>query len=114
MKWWNQVDQQVVWHLEGSYLPWVNKAVDDPKVQAFWKDDLAGQWLGIAYKEMKDGVNPDYTGPRFGAYDKFRKSMRSALDAVVFKGEDPKAALTKANQETTDAIEEYNAGNFGG
>lgn len=114
MKWWNQVDQQVEWHLKGSYLPFVNQAAEDPRVQAFWKDDLAGQWLAIAYKEMKDGVHPDFTGPRVGAYDKLRVALRSALDRVVFKGEDPKAALTKASDESTAAITEYNAGSFGG
>lgn len=112
MKWWNQVDQQVTWHLEGSYLPFVSATVDDPRVQAYWQDDLAGRWLAIAYDQMVDGVNPDFTGPRIGPYDKFRVAMRNGMDSLVFENADPAAAVTAANEETTAALAEYNDANF--
>jgi sn-glycerol 3-phosphate transport system substrate-binding protein len=45
MKWWNQDDQQVTWHLEGSYLPFLLAAAQDPRVQAFLKTTWrAGGW----------------------------------------------------------------------
>jgi sn-glycerol 3-phosphate transport system substrate-binding protein len=112
MKWWNEVDQQVVWNLDGSYLPFVTATVDDPRVQAYWKDDLAGRWLAIAYDQMVEGVNPDFTGPRIGPYDKFRTAMRQGMDSLMFEGAEPAAAVTKANDATTAAIEEYNEANF--
>lgn len=112
MKWWNQDDQQVAWHLQGSYLPFLLAAAQDPRIQAFWKDDLAGRWLAIAYNELKNGVNPDFTGPLIGPYDKFRTAMRGGMDDVVFKGTDPNAAVTKAAAETTAALKEYNDAGF--
>jgi sn-glycerol 3-phosphate transport system substrate-binding protein len=112
MKWWNQVDQQVAWHLEGSYLPWVLAAAQDPRVQTFWTDDLAGRWLAIAYSELVNGVNPDFTGPLIGPYDKFRVSLRGGMDDVVFKNADPDAAVAKAATETTAALTEYNDAGF--
>ena len=86
--------------------------VDDPRVQAYWKDDVAGRWLAIAYDQMVTGVNPDFTGPRIGPYDKFRVAMRGGMDAIIFGGVEPAAAVTEANKETTAAIEEYNDANF--
>ena len=112
MKWWNQVDQQVTWHLEGSYLPFVTATVDDPRVQAYWTDDLAGRWLAIAYDQMVDGVNPDFTGPRMGPYVEFREAMREGMESLVFEGTDPAAAVKTANDKTTEAIAAYNDANF--
>lgn len=113
MKWWNQVDQQVEWHLQGSYLPFLLAAPDDPRIKKFWTDELDGQWLAIAYKELREGVNPDYTGPLIGPYNKFRPAVRSGLDSLVFKGEQPQQAVTKAAQEVTAALKEYNDASFG-
>ncbi len=112
MKWWNQVDQLVVWHLVGSYLRFLLVAADDPRILVFWTGDLAGQWLGIAYEEMLNGVNPDFPGPLIGPYDQFRENLRGAMDEVVFSGADPQQALTAANDATTDAITTYNDINF--
>ena len=81
-------------------------------MQKFWTTDLAGSWLKIAYDEMINGVNPNFTGPRIGPYDKFRIAMRNALASVAFQGTDPAAAITKAQQETDQAIRSYNDTNF--
>jgi sn-glycerol 3-phosphate transport system substrate-binding protein len=112
MKWWNQIDQQVDWHMAGSYLPFLQKAADDPRITSFWTSDIAGKWLAIAYKELKEGVNPDFTGPLIGPYNKFRPAIRSGLDSLVFKDEDPQKAVTKAADETTAALKEYNEAGF--
>lgn len=108
MKWWNELDQQVTWNLEGSYLPFLDAAAEDPRVQAFWNDDLAGKWLSIAYDQLQGG-DPDFTGALIGPYDKFRIAMRDALAAVSFQDADPAAAITQAADETTQALQDYNA-----
>lgn len=112
MKWWSQLDQQVVWHLEGSYLPWLRAAADDPRVQAFWREDLAGRWLAIAYDEMVTGIDPDFPGALIGPYDKFRAAMRKALDSLVLSGTEPQAALDTAESEINAALQQYNDVNF--
>lgn len=112
MKWWNQLDQQVVWHLEGSYLPWLRAAAEDPRIQTFWKDDLAGRWLAIAYDEMVTGINPDFPGPLIGPYDRFRAAIRKAFDSVVLSGTEPQVALDTAVSEINAALAQYNDTNF--
>jgi len=112
MKWWNQVDQQVDWHMAGSYLPFLLKAAEDPRITSFWTTDIAGKWLAIAYTELREGVNADFTGPLIGPYNKFRPALRSGLESLVFKDEDPQKAVTKAAEDVTAALQEYNDANF--
>ena len=56
VKWWNQEPQQVQWHVEGSYLPFLASAASSPEVQAFWTSSLAGSFL-------KDPVKVEVTPP---------------------------------------------------
>jgi sn-glycerol 3-phosphate transport system substrate-binding protein len=108
MKWWNQVDQQVTWNLEGSYLPFVDAAVQDPRLQAFWSEQLAGKWLSIAYGQLQGG-DPNFTGALIGPYDKFRLAIRDALASVTLQGADPATAIQTAVEQTNEALATYNA-----
>ncbi|WP_208028387.1 extracellular solute-binding protein [Rhabdothermincola sediminis] len=112
MKWWNQLDQQVIWHLEGSYLPWLRAAADDPRIRAFWRDDLAGRWLAIAYDEMVTGIDPDFPGPLIGPYDRFRAAIRKAFDSVVLSRTEPQTAMDTAVSEINAALAQYNDTDF--
>jgi ABC-type glycerol-3-phosphate transport system substrate-binding protein len=112
LKWWNQEPQQVQWHIEGSYLPFLQSAAADPEVQRFWDSTLAGGFLHTAYDEFTQSVDPDFTGALIGPYDKFRQSMRDALASVAFEGTDPAAAIATAERETNQALTDYNDSNF--
>lgn len=112
INWWNQEPQQVQWHIEGSYLPFLTAAASSPQVQAFWSDSLAGQFLKIAYDELTQNVDPDFTGALIGPYDKFRIAMRNALSSVAFQGGDPATAISTAKDETNTALQQYNDQNF--
>jgi sn-glycerol 3-phosphate transport system substrate-binding protein len=112
LTWWNQPEQQATWHMEGSYLPFVTSVADQPQVQEFWDTSLAGGWLKIAWQELTQGVDPNFTGPLIGPYDKFRLAMRNAMASVAFQGADPAAAISQATDETNKAITEYNDSNF--
>jgi sn-glycerol 3-phosphate transport system substrate-binding protein len=111
MKWWNALDPQVSWLLDGSYLPFNAKAVDDPRVQQAWTTDLAGRWLAISWKQL-EAVDPAFPGPMIGPSDKFREAFKGALESVAFKGSDPQQAVTTASDQTTAAIEQYNRDTF--
>jgi sn-glycerol 3-phosphate transport system substrate-binding protein len=108
LKWWNQAEQQVTWHLEGSYLPFLVSATDDPRVREFWEIEAAGSMLKVAYDELINGIYPDFTGPVIGPMDKTRTSVRSTMDSVAFEGADPATAVAKANAETEAWLTEYN------
>ena len=112
LKWWNQEPQQVQWHIEGSYLPFLTAAAQNPAVQTFWDTTLSGSFLKIAYQELTQNVDPNFTGALIGPYDKFRVAMRNALASVAFQGGDPATAISQATQETNAALTQYNDSNF--
>jgi sn-glycerol 3-phosphate transport system substrate-binding protein len=112
LKWWNQEPQQVQWHVEGSYLPFLTSAAQDPAVQNFWNTTLAGSFLKIANTELTQNMDPNFTGALIGPYDKFRVAMRNALASVAFQKGDPATAIAAAKAETDTALTQYNDSNF--
>ena len=67
MKFMWQTENQVDWHLVGSYLPTTQAAANAPEVAAYWEDDLAGQLLKVAYDQLLQ-VDPESPGPQIGPY----------------------------------------------
>ena len=107
----NEPENQVLWHLEGSYLPVRDEAANSPEVQQFWTTTRPGKWLHTAYEGLQN-VDPAWPGPLIGPYTETRSAVRDALDAVMFSGADPASAISDANQKITKAIENYNDENF--
>ena len=112
MKWWNEPAQQTRWHVDGSYLPFLASVVDEPEVQAFWNDTLAGGFLEIAWNELAESTDPEFTGALIGPYDKFRVILRDMLDAIAIDDADPTTALQDAVQASDEALQRYNDTNF--
>ena len=107
----NQPENQVRWHLEGSYLPVSQAAVDSPEVQEFWAETRPGKWLRTAYDGLQN-VDPEWPGPIIGPYTETRSAVRDALDALLFGDATPDDAIAEANRTITEAIEAYNDENF--
>jgi sn-glycerol 3-phosphate transport system substrate-binding protein len=107
----NQPENQALWHLEGSYLPASQAAVDLPEVQDFWADTRPGKWLKTAYDGLQN-VDPAWPGPLIGPYTETRSAVRDALDALLFGGASPDEAIAEADQTISDAIAAYNDENF--
>jgi len=112
MKFFNSLESQVTWNIQASYLPYLNAATQDPRVKKDWTTTLAGRWLAIAYAELTNGVDPNFPGPLMGPYEQFRTAIRDSIDAMVFKGTAPAAAITTAATATTAALDQYNRENF--
>lgn len=112
IKFFNTVDSQVQWNIDGSYLPYRMSAVEDPRLKAKWTDTLSGRWLAIAYDELLNGIDPAFPGPLMGPYDQFRQSIRGSIDAMIFKDTPPDAAIRTASDETTKALGQYQEGGF--
>jgi sn-glycerol 3-phosphate transport system substrate-binding protein len=110
--WWNRPETQVIWHLEGSYLPFSETAAEDAAVVESWTTDQSGSWLAVSYQQLTEGVDPQWPGPLIGPYDQFRDALENGLDAVALSGADPAAEITKAADATTAAITAYNEENF--
>jgi sn-glycerol 3-phosphate transport system substrate-binding protein len=95
-----------VWHFNGGYLPIVKAMGDDPEVQAFWRDDLAGTLLHTAVEQLSD-ADPDLPGPLIGPYVDEAIAIENALDAVLFDNQDVTESLSRAQDEVTQSLERY-------
>lgn len=106
MKWLNSTPQQVRWALEGSGLPVVESAVDDPALQARWNDTLGGQWTRIAFGVLEN-VSTEFPGPLIGPYKETRESIRNAYERVLLGDGNVDAAIEEADEAITKAVKDY-------
>jgi sn-glycerol 3-phosphate transport system substrate-binding protein len=97
---------QVAWHLVGSYLPVTQAASADPRVTQFWKDDLAGRMLRVAYSQLLE-VDPERPGPQIGSYNAYANAIENALDTMMFKGASAADAIAQAHEEIDAALQRY-------
>ncbi len=111
LKYFNQVDNQVKWTREGSYLPVRDKAQQELEADPSWAGSLIGRWITTAYNGMKT-LNADFPGPLIGPYDVFREDVAQAMESVTLQGTDPAAALKTAGSSITAALKKYNDTNF--
>jgi sn-glycerol 3-phosphate transport system substrate-binding protein len=111
INWINQPEQQVRWNLDGSYLPFNSKALDDPTLQENWETTRKGRWLAIAYDSLTN-ADPEFPGPLIGPYDTTREAVREQLDEVLLNGKDPADAAADANDAISEAVVAYNDENF--
>ncbi len=111
MKFFNETQNQVTWTIDGSYLPIVASAKDDPALIADWTTTNRGKWLAVAYEGIET-LDPDFPGPVIGPYDEFRTTVRKAMENVTLQGGDPAAAIDTANSEITDELAAYADTNF--
>lgn len=108
IKYFLETPNQVLWTLQGSYLPVLKSAQDDPTLQQEFTTTTKGQWLNTAYQGLKN-LNPDFPGPVIGPFNEFRAIMRSSLDSVAFNGVGTDEAIDKANTEFQTALDSYKA-----
>jgi sn-glycerol 3-phosphate transport system substrate-binding protein len=106
MKWFNSTPQQVTWALQGSGLPVVQSAVDDPKLQEQWKTTLAGKWNSVAFGVLQN-VSTDFPGPLIGDYKTTREAIRNAYERVLLGDGQVGPAIAEANAKITAAAKEY-------
>ena len=97
------------WHLRGSYLPIIKSVADEPDVQAFWKDQVAGVLIKPAVDQLA-AADPDQPGPLIGPYTDFTDKLENAIEGVLLSGDDVGSALSTAQDEVTQSLERY-AGN---
>lgn len=111
VKYFNSTPVQVLWTMEGSYLPILESARTDPKLQQDWETTKKGQWLATAYEGITT-LDPEFPGPLIGPYDKFRDLFRKAIESVGLQDGDPDAALREAEAAITAELEKYEDLNF--
>jgi sn-glycerol 3-phosphate transport system substrate-binding protein len=88
------------WLFSGGYLPVVKAVNDDPEVQAFWTDDLAGVLLFPATEQLGD-ADPDQPGPLIGPYPDEADALEAAMEAILLEGADISSTLSDAQDTVT-------------
>jgi sn-glycerol 3-phosphate transport system substrate-binding protein len=111
MKFMNTAEAQGEMLVGGSYLPYLLAANDLPAVQQFYAGGLSGRWLKIANDEVQ-AIDPDFPGPLIGPYYDFRREVEKAQDDLMVGGATPDAALQRAQDEVTAALDAYNQEGF--
>ncbi len=107
-----QKEQVVKFHIGASYLPFIKGAPEDPRVQKFWKSDLAGVMLKTSFEQL-DAVDPKAPGPIIGPYLDYKKALQNALSAVMLKNADPAKALADAQKQLNTNMKQYVEDNGG-
>ena len=106
MKFMWETENQVAWHLVGSYLPTTQAAAAHPDVVAYWQDDLAGRLLKTGYDQLLQ-VDPQRPGPQIGPYSDYTAAIRNSLDRLVLQGASVDEVVTQADAEIQAALDRY-------
>jgi sn-glycerol 3-phosphate transport system substrate-binding protein len=106
MKFMWQTENQVAWHLVGSYLPTTQAAANAPEVSAYWEDDLAGQLLKVGYDQLLQ-VDPQRPGPQIGPYVDYSDAIKNSLDRLVLQGDSVDSVVKQADDEIQEALTRY-------
>ena len=94
------------WHRQGSYLPIVKSVQDEPDIETFWADEVAGVLIRPAVDQLGD-ADPDEPGPLIGPYPDFVAELQTAIESVLLGGADVESALASAQDEVTASLERY-------
>ena len=111
MKFVNELEQQKLVHLKGSYLPISDEVLGDPEVQQVWETDAAGQWLATAYAQTA-AVDPESPGPAVGPFSEQRGAFNDALEELMLEGLDPQTVIDNAEATINEALDAYADANF--
>jgi sn-glycerol 3-phosphate transport system substrate-binding protein len=101
-----QPENAKAWHIKGSYLPIVKSVQDEPDVQAFWANDVAGVLLKPAVDQLSE-ADPDEPGPLIGPYIDFADLVQNGIESILLSGADVDTTLSTAQDEVTESLERY-------
>ncbi|MHB1137735.1 MAG: extracellular solute-binding protein [Microthrixaceae bacterium] len=102
----NETPQQVMWTLEGSYLPISTSARQDPAIEAEFTSTRRGQWLAVAADGL-ELLDAGFPGPVVGPYNQFREIYRNALEQVTLGGAETAPLVEESNAAFQTELEQY-------
>ncbi|MET0728849.1 MAG: extracellular solute-binding protein [Acidimicrobiales bacterium] len=106
MKFMWETENQVAWHLVGSYLPTTQAAAQSPEVVAYGEEDLAGRLLKVAYAQLLQ-IDPQRPGPQIGPYLDYSEAIKNSLDRLVLQGDTVDNVVKRADAEIQEALTRY-------
>jgi sn-glycerol 3-phosphate transport system substrate-binding protein len=97
---------QVTWHTSTGYFPISKSALDDPADQR-WVAQRP-QFSTAINQLRQTALTPATQGCSVGVLPQIRKDVENALQAAVLQNQDPRAALTDAQNAANNQIADYN------
>ena len=85
----------------------VARFLEDPDVVEFQRTDLQGILLKPAAEQLA-AADPDRVSPLVGPFSQYEAALQGAMERVLMNGQDPTKALEQANDETNEALANYN------
>jgi sn-glycerol 3-phosphate transport system substrate-binding protein len=101
-----QPENSQQWHVIGGYLSPVKAVEDQPAVQDFRQNDVAGVLLGPSVQQLAD-ADPDLPGPLIGPYPDAKAAIEGAMEAILLNGADIDSTLAAAQDELTESLQRY-------
>ena len=101
-----QPAQAKAWHIDAGYLPTVKAVADDPAVQKFWSDTLAGVLVKPAVEQLQQ-ADPDQPGPLIGPYPDFDDIVSKMMQGVLLNGKPIDQSLARAQTQATATLKRY-------
>jgi sn-glycerol 3-phosphate transport system substrate-binding protein len=98
---------QVTWHTKTGYFPISRSALDDPTDKQWVAQKPQFETAITQLRRTK--VNYATQGCSVGEMPDVRKDVENAMQAAVLQGQDPKTALTNAQNQAEKQISDYNS-----
>lgn len=106
MTWLNSPERQAEMAAAGGYVPTRLSAVDQPVLQAKWKEF---PMFRVAHDQLLGGEMSDANvGTLLGEYQGLRNAVRDGLIRTLRQNVDPEKAARDAKAEADIVIQEYN------
>jgi len=106
LKYMLQPENATAWHTGAGYLPILKSVDDQPDVQAFWQDNLAGALVKPAVDQLDD-ADPDEPSPLIGPFPDYSDTIEGMIEAVLLEGKSIDSALKDASDEVTASLQRY-------
>jgi sn-glycerol 3-phosphate transport system substrate-binding protein len=106
LKFFNSIDNQVRWTLQGSYLPVTASAQDDPRLVEEFSATRSGRWLATAYEQLRT-LDADFPPPVMGPYKEFRSGVQAAMESVAAGRSEPAQAIGQFDRRFSADLRNY-------
>lgn len=100
-------EQVMEWHTVGGYLPIIDSVMDEPELETYWTETLAGRIVKPAVDQISS-AGEDQAAPLMGPFIPVQDEVQGMMERILLNGADPAAELERAEEAVTGILEDYN------
>lgn len=102
-----QPENVKTWHTVGGYLPILKDVHDDPELDAYWTETLAGVILKNSVDQLRN-ADPDQASPLVGPAEPVRQEVQGMMERILLNRADPQAELDSTEEAVNGILDDYN------